>query len=264
MKEYCGAIFTDFDGTLVDERLNIFLPSDKVRNAFIRMREKGYLIGIATGRAKCYVPDVGIPFDCYVSCNGASAEVEGINVFNDVLPWEKLKPLLDYLNKKEIGYVLENADICIYTPKKEQQIMSMLELFHIPKDAFIPMKSVEGFAANKVMVTFETKAQYERMRELFGSEFLFTPHRSGLGVDIAKANISKANGIHAVLERTGIALTNTYAFGDHDNDITMLQTVAHPIAIAPCSQGVDMVVEYISCGVKDDGIYHGLKHFGLL
>ena len=66
MKNYKGAVFFDVDGTLVDERLEIFKPTSKTIESIQKLKENGYLVGIATGRARCYVPDMGIDFDCYV------------------------------------------------------------------------------------------------------------------------------------------------------------------------------------------------------
>ena len=90
MKDYKGAVFFDVDGTLVDERLKIYQPTEMTKQAIARLKENGYLVGIATGRSRCYTPKTDIDFDCYVTSNGAVAEVDGKEIHNDFISKEDL------------------------------------------------------------------------------------------------------------------------------------------------------------------------------
>ena len=64
MKKYKGAVFFDFDGTLVDEREELFEPTDATKDSIERLKRGGYMTCLATGRARCYVPKTSIDFDC--------------------------------------------------------------------------------------------------------------------------------------------------------------------------------------------------------
>ena len=66
-----------------------------------------------------------------------------------------------------------------------------------------------------------------------------------------------------VYKRQGVDIKDTYAFGDDFNDTEMLGAVGHGIAMTPHAESLDEVAEYITCGVGGDGIYMGLKHYGL-
>ena len=57
---------------------------------------------------------------------------------------------------------------------------------------------------------------------------------------------------------------HTYAFGDSANDLEMLSYVAHSVAMGNGTQEVKETAEYVTTGVMDDGIYNGLKHYGLI
>ena len=75
---------------------------------------------------------------------------------------------------------------------------------------------------------------------------------------------AKKEGIRAVIDCLGIPMDNTYAFGDDENDFEMLQAVGHGIAMTPHARRLEGVAEYITCSVGEDGIFHGLQHYGLL
>lgn len=264
MKQYQGAIFSDIDGTLVDEQQRIFQPTPKVKAAFRELKERGYLIGIATGRAQCYIPDLGIDFDCYVSCNGAVAEVAGKKIFDDYIADEQLQELIAYMDQENIGYILENSKQCLYQKSAEKDVKRILEIFHLDPSVFTPLKTLEGFKTNQLMITFEKMEQLEKIREHFLNEYLIAQHRGTYSADLGKKTITKASGIHAVLTHFGIDKDNAYAFGDHYNDLEMLAEVKHSVAMTPHADVLEEVAEYVTGSVAGDGIYQGLKHYGLV
>ena len=264
VKQYKGAIFCDIDGTLVDESEAIFIPTPKVRASLMQAKENGYLIGVATGRARCYIPDLQIDFDCYVSCNGAVAEVDGVCMISDTIPEEDLQKIQAYMDSHGIGYSVENAEACYYSQTGVEEFLHVLDVFHMDKSVFFPLTSTEGMPVNKLMISFDSMEKYEGLVKEFGEKYLIPMHRNGLSADFGKRTISKASGIHAVIEKLGIPKENTYAFGDYDNDIEMLREVGHGIAMTPHSAKLDPVAEYITKSVKEDGVYLGLKHYGLI
>ncbi len=265
MKQYQGAVFFDIDGTLVDERLKIFKPTPKTMEALRHLQQKGYLIGIATGRARCYLPDLGIDFDCYVTCNGAVCEVDGGEILNDHIPEADVRRMIAFMEKEKLGYDLETSRCCYIDPKAEQTFWEMMQVFHIEnRGNFERFTDPTGLKINKILITFEKEEQMERMREFCGEEFFVLRHHKNNSADVGKKGMSKAVGIHAVIEHLGLSMEDTYAFGDDDNDFEMLQAVGHGIAMTPHAEGLDRVAEYITCGVAEDGIVQGLNHYGLL
>ena len=41
IKKYKGAVFFDVDGTLIDERIGVRVPTEATRDAIARLRENG-------------------------------------------------------------------------------------------------------------------------------------------------------------------------------------------------------------------------------
>lgn len=264
MKEYCGAVFTDIDGTLIDENQQIFHPSPKVKQAFTELKSKGFLIGVATGRAECYIPDLDIDFDCCISCNGAVARVNGEEVFNDTIPTEELSKLIAFMDKEKIGYVLENSRQCFYDPKSASAVREITKVFHINPQVFSPLVSYADKKVNQLMLLFDDVSKYQKLYETFSEMYEIPKHRGSLAADLGKKEISKASGIRAVLDALHIDHGNTYAFGDQNNDAQMLAEVAHGVAMTPHAESLTWIAEYFTTSVKHDGIYWGLKHYGLV
>ncbi len=265
MKEYQGAVFFDIDGTLVDERQNIFLPTQKTKEALRQLQEQGYLIGVATGRAQCYLPDLGIDFDCYITCNGAVCQVDGEEIVNDCISEDDVRRLIAYMEEEKLGFDLETASCCYIDPKAEEVFWKMMEVFHLENNgAFRRFTGLDGLKINKILVTFEEEEQLLRMREFCGEEFFVLRHHKNNSADVGKKGMSKAKGIQAVIEYLGLSMEDTYAFGDDDNDFEMLGAVGHGVAMTPHAERLETVADYVTCSVAEDGVYHGLNHLGLL
>ena len=75
---------------------------------------------------------------------------------------------------------------------------------------------------------------------------------------------SKASGIQNACELFSIAREDTYAFGDSVNDLDMLRYVAHGVAMGNGTKEAKVAADYVTTELKDDGIYQGLLHYGLI
>lgn len=265
MKDYKGAVFFDVDGTLVDERLKIYQPTEMTKRAIARLKENGYLVGIATGRSRCYIPKTDIDFDCYVTSNGAVAEVDGKEIHNDFISEEDLKTLIDYMESEGIGYAIEGSKACYVQAAAEEKFRKFLEIFHIPfSDCFSVLDDPKGKRINKVIITFSKMQQYEAMKEKFAGRFSVIQHHNNLSADVGKTYMNKAVGVRAVIAALQLDMKDTYAFGDDGNDVEMLAAVGCGIAMTPHAKGLDKAADYITGGVGEEGIYHALAHFKLI
>ena len=187
MKDYKGAVFFDIDGTLVDERLEIFEPTPKTKEALRNLQKSGYLIGVATGRAKCYLPDLGIDFDCYVTCNGAVCEVDGEEIVNDYIPEEDVRRVIAFLEQEGMGYDLETSEQCYIDPKSEQIFWEMMQVFRIENTGnFSYHIDPTGLKINKILITFEREEQLKKMRDFCGEEFFVHQHHQNKSADVGK------------------------------------------------------------------------------
>ena len=84
------------------------------------------------------------------------------------------------------------------------------------------------------------------------------------GVEFVPKGTSKATGIEWLCNHLDIPLDETYAIGDSVNDLEMLESVGHGIAMGNSMPPVKEIAEYVTSDISDDGVKNALKHYGLI
>ncbi len=265
MKKYRGAVFFDFDGTLVDEKEDIYKPTEITKNSIERLKSNGYMTCLATGRARCYVPEIGFDFDCYVTSNGACAIVDNEFVLNDKISTDDLLELKDYFAENGYGFVAENDEKCYYGLDHIEGFVRMMEKFNLSMNCFYEFPADPKIvAANKLMFTYEGEESYKKLLERFGDKYNINRHRSNPSGDLVKNYISKAYGIRAVVEAYNLNPRDTYGFGDGENDYDMLCAVGNPVIMKRHAKKLESIGAYVTDSVKNEGVTQALEHFDLI
>ena len=83
-------------------------------------------------------------------------------------------------------------------------------------------------------------------------------------IDVIAAGGGKDKGVDAILDRFGITPEECMAFGDGENDLSMLRHVGIGVAMGSASDRVKAQADYVTGSVDEDGILSALHHFGLL
>ena len=79
-----------------------------------------------------------------------------------------------------------------------------------------------------------------------------------------QGGVTKGDAITELIEKLGIDKKDTYAFGDADNDVEMMQVVGTGIAMGRHSEKVGEVASMVTGTVKEEGITMALKKLGLI
>lgn len=265
MKKYNGAVFFDFDGTLVDEKEHIYIPTDETKRSIEKLKSNGYMTCIATGRARCYIPKTGIDFDCYVTSNGACVSVDGEYILNDTMDSADLSELIDFFDKNDYGYIIENDTECYYSSTNQDSFIRMMENFNISMDCFLPFDGrADRISANKMMFTYNDDKSFCELKERFGHRYNITRHRSNPSGDLVKKQTNKAQGIRAVAKAFDLSLSDTYAFGDGENDVEMISAAGNGIVMGRHAKALEALPAYITETVINEGVTLALKKFDLI
>ena len=83
-------------------------------------------------------------------------------------------------------------------------------------------------------------------------------------IDITLKGVTKGDAITELIAKLGIDKKDTYAFGDADNDVEMMQAVGTGIAMGRHSEKVGEVASMVTGTVKEEGITMALKKLGLI
>jgi len=255
------AIFFDVDGTLVS--FNTHKVPASTRASIQKLREKGVKVFVATGRRLQAVNNLGdLEFDGYITVNGGLCHVDGGKViYRHVIEQEDIESVLNYMETVENFPCAFSQEEGIYMNYVDDSVHQIFDLLDFP---YPPIQSLREAAQNETlqMIAFFTKEQEERIMSVL-------PHCEAtrwnpLFTDVVPKGSSKGVGIDKILEYFNIPLEETMAFGDGGNDIEMLRHVAIGVAMGNAGDEVKEAADYVTDSVDEDGIYHALRHFGVM
>lgn len=258
---YKGAVFFDYDGTLTDENEGIFTPTDKTCETLSLLRRNGYLTFLATGRMKPCTTLVSGKFSGLVTCNGAYVEVDGECIKNTVIDSQLQAEAIRFMEENNICYALETQTGAYTNGLENKHFISMLEHFNLAKSIYSPIPKDRKVSANKMSVTYESEADMKKLADKFRGRLVVSPHRFFLSADLDAENVTKADGIVAVMNHFGIPKEHIYAVGDGSNDLEMIKTAGHGIAMGNHSPMLDGNAEFYTKSVKEEGITYALREY---
>lgn len=256
------AIFFDFDGTLSSFKTHS-IPASAL-NAIQSAREKGIKIFLATGRHPMIFMQndhaSAVRFDAYLTSNGQYC-------YNDK----------EIIHRK----FLHNADKQVLVELLEKNPIPIL--FLAQKEVYINLVDERVDAANKILRSMEAPilpAKHCLEQDIFSlllyggrqdEEYLLKhmPHCQAVRwhptfTDVIPIDGGKDVGIDAMLDYYSIDLSETIAFGDAQNDMSMLKHVGLGIAMGNATEEVKLIADYVTDSVEDDGIYNALVKYAVI
>ena len=256
------AIFFDIDGTLLSFETREIPESTK--KALTELKEKGIKLFIATGRPKhnMKIIDDMWTFDGYVNMNGQYCVVDDKVVWANAINKDDLRSMNEHIIEKNIicDYIVEGAT---YLNKMDHRLANVggsigeflkgIEVKPFEEFYDVPVFQVGPFITTEEEIEFLKCAPHckaARWHDMFA--------------DIIPKDGGKNIGIDKIIEMLGIDITETMAFGDGGNDISMLEHVGIGVAMGNARDEVKAVSDYVTDCVDQDGIYNALKHFKIL
>ena len=258
-------VFFDIDGTVVDNDTQI-IPESAVE-AIRLLRENGHLPVVNTGRPFGQIdPRIrALDFGGWICACGMEVIVNGEFVYQDYPTPELCAFVIDQCSKNKMLIQAETATslyydgTMTYTPAPLQEANRLAE----KGIRVIPYQEVEDRSFIK-FVTHETE-ESNRAAFLAAMEPFFEPmiHR-GTMIEYTKRGNTKARGMELLMQKLQIPKEETFAIGDSENDLPMFAVAGTTICMGDGMDKLKEVASYITDPVLGDGIYNGLKHFGLI
>jgi hypothetical protein len=109
----------------------------------------------------------------------------------------------------------------------------------------------------KVLVYSPTDAL---VRVLSGKKDLEVTASMKSVIDIMASGSTKGNAVVALADHLGVPLTDTYCFGDNDNDVSMFTCGAVGIAMGNATDEAKARASLITRNCKDDGVAYAIRH----
>ncbi len=258
------AVFFDIDGTLWNWKMEV--PESTV-TAIRQLRENGHYAFICSGRSRSNIRSknlMDIGFDGVIASCGTHIDFHKETVFEVLLTEKQVAHALATLKKHNMPAVLEGPKYIYVNP---DDFLEDPYVIHLRKELGEDLREIPEDASKIVINKMSAEigdADEKAFIKDMGEEFDIIIHEADRILEINPSGYSKATGIQKVCEILGIDRADTYAFGDSENDLDMLRYVAHGVAMGNATEKAKDAAEFVTTDQNADGIYNGLKHYGLI
>ncbi len=259
------ALFFDIDGTLVP--FGAQEPSAEVIEVLASVRRKGIKVFIATGRHISWIDNLGaLETDGFVTANGSlclEADKKTV-IYKHCIPSDDMDRMIDFAAVSDMPIVAIPDDGGIIINKEDENVARIKEMLNMPYVRTAPLDTIRGKEIVQLMAFGSEQARVHSGlfdKVLLGCEATsWNPYFC----DIIPKGSDKSVGIDCMLERHGLLLCQTMAFGDGGNDMGMLRHANIGIAMGNAEEQVKSIADYVTTAVDDHGVVNALRHFGLL
>jgi Cof subfamily protein (haloacid dehalogenase superfamily) len=260
-------VVTDLDGTLLPEGTHVPKPNvDAVKAA----AAQGVTVTIATGRMfAAALPiarqlSVDVPIITY---NGSLIKSVKGEVYDEhFLPEDVIGDIVEFCEARE-WHVQSYADDQLYFAEHDvfarryeaqQGVKGLTEgwpgLRKITKK--VSKMLIIGSTAE------QTEARIKELRDAFGDR-VEVMRSNAQFAEIVCPGVSKASALKTLAEKLGIGMENVLAIGDSNNDLPMLQTAGHSVAMGNAVPEVRNSCEFTVASCDENGFAEAIEKYVL-
>lgn len=265
-------IATDCDGTILNSEG--FLPKEII-NTFRALHKKGIHILIATGRndilAKDYLDELDI--NCpVVGCNGATLVNFYTNekYFIKSMDKSSLDKIFDICDSENIGVKAFTLDTCYTNDKvlydgginlittKYKKIMTYSVKYELVSD----MRSISHLPNFiKAVVIEKNIPRLLRIKDTINKNIpgVKAVQSNWNCIDINSSDVSKGNAILEYAKIVGVKPNEIIAFGDSENDISMIKAAGLGVAVGNAADEIKAAADKVANTNDNFGVAKILK-----
>jgi len=251
-------IFFDIDGTLCRYEDTI---TNNIKKCFQKLHKRGHITFLCTGRSpKDIAQDIlDLGFDGIIACMGAIIIVKDEVLQNKFIPPNMLLETISAMIDANTPALILGIDEVLRTEQMEPTtletgiVRSTRDLYRNGKLSEISSLDIEY---SNVSELGSIRKKIERHSDLI--EYTQTSGQTRL------KGINKALAIHTVKSLPQYKGLKSYAIGDSQNDIEMLNCVDVSIAMGDSPNEVKDVASWITSTVEQDGVCKAMEYFDLV
>lgn len=257
--------FFDIDGTMVNIPNGMMHPSCETKRVLQEFKKQGNYIVVATARGEIPSSVSDIDFDGYICSDGHYIEFQQVVLVNNIFTKEQIKMQLDVYKKHHGGCILGGHYGQWFDDQENPLTKKHHELYagtsSIPSDSIIE-DCIDTIKANSATGIFSSVKDMQEARKLLPVDWAINAYDTGhIRMDVHLPGFSKGTACQFLYQYLGINKENTYAFGDGENDIEMLQLVGHGIAMKNASERIQEIADEVTDSVDDEGIAKAFKKY---
>ena len=262
-----SAVFFDIDGTLWN--YDHYIP-DSTKRAIKELRANGNLALLCSGRTRAFIQNkdlLSLGWDGIVCACGCHVELNDKIEYQSLFDNAEAIAMVEMVRSYGFKPILEGP-VNLYMDDDEFPVGDLYGDL-VRADLGDNLKTICGdnygnWVINKISCATEVdEDKKQECLKRINQNYFAIEHADPV-VEIIPKNTSKATGMLKACELLGVDPANTYAFGDSANDLEMLEEAAVGIAMGNGTDSAKEAADYVTDAFDEDGIYNGLKHFGLI
>jgi len=255
-------VIADMDGTLLNKELKI---SERNLQAIDYIRSQNIKFCVATGRPDQLMKEYVFPLEMeepMIMYNGSviGHPFQEERLYENVLSKEDVRDIVTYCNKEDIICMVYTKDKLISRPNyrvdffEERNKKLPLEQQSVFEDIKDVDKIVNEYHVQKILLIENNETTYDKTKKMLEQYDRFTIATSQKGfLDINPKGSSKGQALEILAAHYGIALDEIVAFGDQENDISMLKNAGIGVAMGNASDHVKQVADQVTLTNNEDG-----------
>lgn len=249
------AAFFDVDGTLIDCTIGIMEISDRVKKAIKDFQKAGNVAFVSSGRPYAFLSKelLNFGFDGFVLGNGAQVLINDETKFFSGIDKELVKEVVLNCERLNIDYCLQGPKYS-YIKKEFHRILEYYKEYGVLDDFLEFEFNIDEVDVFKIEMFPSDDEGCKYCESLDNEEFNCFKNYPGEVYEMYPKKNSKGTGLLKTIEFECVELKDSYAFGDGRNDIEMIETAGHGIAMGNAVEELKMVANEIIDCVADDGI----------
>lgn len=255
-------LFFDIDGTLTDNETGL-VPKSTI-NAVKQASANGNLCFINSGRPMSIIePRFVEMMDGVISGLGTYIECKGEVLFYKPLDDDLCKKIMELAIACHVECSFEGRDYTYNLEHYEDAMFNFLNKDFKEKKFRIKYYPCEDIKFEKFCRVINDIGDQKTFDD-FVCQYFDKIDRGHNFVEYQRKGVSKASGIEFLQKHYGVDLEHCYAFGDSNNDWSMLSHVKHSVLMGNGEESLKGKVEFVSTDSGVDGIEVALKHYELI
>ncbi len=259
-------VFSDIDGTLLDNNHRM-LDSSYEAIKKLQKQDIPFVIVTARGPMGVYPIFKRYKFICPMVCYSGALIIgaDGEIVYSNGFSKDTAKAIISFLDKEKLDctWNIYTMDSWIVNNRSDARVAreeAIVEAASIEGDVDMLL---DGAEVGKLLCMCNPNLTDEIETKL-KTKFphLSIVRSSDILVEVMNKGITKGKSVQIICEKWDIDLNNAAAFGDHYNDLDMLEAVGNPFLMGNAPAELKERIKNVTKSNEEDGIYYGLKKIG--
>lgn len=258
-------IVTDIDGTLIEDSTSKVYP--EILEEIRRLTGSGVIFACASGRQYNSIANLMEEVEeqiLYIAENGAHIRYQGRDIALTEMRRDYVEELVGQLRQ------IPGCEIIVSTPgeslleTKNPKFISLIangyhNAYRVVKDVLAedrPILKVAIYHPGSIRQVGESiliPAWENRLKACMAGEEW---------VDFMDLSVDKGRALQTVQSLLGITRSETMAFGDHSNDIGLIQAAGESYAVENAHADVKEAARYVCPSWKDKGVWQIVRKVG--